>query len=128
MEWLRSTAERLITDTLMPEATSTDGDQVYAMHRAFLHFAFLYVDLRNAIRYEDGEHIVRHWRLWPPRFIGTKRKNFATESVHLLASLTAYIAINNRTVNVEGKIGHGKPIDQMVEHYNLYVKKTRILK
>ena len=88
LEWLRSTAERLIAATLMPEAASAD-DHVYTMHRAFLHFAFLYVDLRNAIRYEDGEHIVRHWKMWLPRFIGTRRKNYATESIHLLASLTA---------------------------------------
>lgn len=123
LEWLRSTAEQLVADTLMQKSST---DPAYAMHRAFLHMSFLYIDLRNAIRYEDGVHIVRMWKLWLPRFIGTGRKNYATESVHLIANLfadfpkhLAYIAMNNRTVNTQGKIGHGKPIDQMVEHYNL---------
>ena len=123
LEWLRSTAERLVTKTLMPEASK---DPVFTMHRDFLHTAFLYVDLRNAIRYENGPHIVRQWKLWLPRFIGTGKKNYSTESANLIANLLAdfpkhiaYIIKNNRTVNTRGKIGQGKPIDQMVEHYNL---------
>lgn len=93
------------------------------MHRAFL---LLYADLRHAIRHENGPHIVRHWKIWLPRFIGCGRKNYATESIHVLANLfanfpkhIAYIVTHNRTVNTRGKFGHGKPIDQMVEHYNL---------
>ena len=31
----------------------------------------------------------------------------------------AYIITHNRTVNIEGKTGRGKPLDQMMEHYNL---------
>ena len=31
----------------------------------------------------------------------------------------AYIATHNRTVNMDGKPGHGKPLDQVMEHYNL---------
>ena len=123
LEWLRSTAERLVPETIMPTSSS---DPVFARHRAFLHMAFLYVDLRNAIRHENGPHIVRMWKLWLPRFIGTGRKNYATESVYMIANLfanlpkhTAYIAMHNRTVNTKGKSGHGKPIDQMLEHYNL---------
>lgn len=125
LEWLRSTAEKLVEDTLM--AVSSE-DPVYTMHRSFLHTAFLYVDLRDAIRYENGPHIVRMWKLWLPRFIGSGRKNYAAESVHVLANIfadfpkhIAYIAMHNRTVNTKGKISHGKPIDQMMEHYNLYV-------
>ena len=30
----------------------------------------------------------------------------------------SYIAIHNQTVNLEGKPGRGKPLDQMMEHYN----------
>ena len=44
LDWLRSTAERLIADTLMQKSST---DPAYAMHRAFLHFGFLYIDLRN---------------------------------------------------------------------------------
>lgn len=120
IQWLRSTAERLGVNTLMPMACNNN------LHRAFLHIAYLYVDLREAIRYENGPHIVRHWKLWLPRFVGTGRKNYAIEAIQLVANLKAdfpqhlaYIITNNRTVNIQGKIGHGKPIDQMVEHYNL---------
>ena len=48
------------------------------------------------------------------------------QSVRLVANLIAdyprhmaYIITHNRTVNVEGKPGRGKPVDQMMEHYNL---------
>ena len=126
LPWLQSTAEQLVTDILMPANTPT-SDPVYAMHRAFLHIAFLYVDLRNAIRFEDGPHIVRLWKLWLPRMIGTERKNYAVECVHLISNLTAdfpkhlaYIATHNHTVNMEGKAGRGKPIDQMNECKSIY--------
>ena len=118
--WLKSTAERLVEEIIMPPDTAN------TMHRAFLHTAFLYVDLRNAIRFEDGPQVVRHYKLWLPRFIGTGRKNYAVECVNVICNLCAdfprhisYIATHNRTVNCKGKFGHGKPIDQMVEHYNL---------
>lgn len=118
--WLNSTAKSILDETIIP----TTGEST--MHRSFLHMAFLYIDLRNAIRFEDGPHIVRHYKMWLPRFIGTGRRNYAVECVHLIGNLYAdfpkhisYIATHNRTVNTRGKRGHGKPIDQMVEHYNL---------
>lgn len=91
--------------------------------------AYLCVDLRDAIRYEDGEHIIRHWKWWLPRFIAVGCKNYATEAAtNLIANVTArfpkqiaYITIHNRTVNMDGRLGHGKPVDQLMEHYNLYV-------
>lgn len=124
-QWLYDTATKLLADTLMPSITD---DPVFGFHRTFLHIGYLYVDLRNAIRHENGPHIVAHWKLWLPRFIATGCKNYATECVHLLTHLCAdlpkhlaYIAMHNRTVNTEGKAGRGKPIDQMTEHYILYV-------
>ena len=61
--------------------------------------------------------------------IATGCKNYATESVHLLTNILyadlpwhlAYIAVHNWTVNVEGKPGRGKSINQMAERYILYV-------
>ena len=122
-DWLLSTAERLLQGSIMPMEST---DPLYSMHRSFLYTSFLYCDLRDAIRYEEGSHIIRHWRMWLPIFLGTKCHNYAKEAVNLLANLKAdfpyhiaYIVTNNRTVNTEGRSGHGKPIDQMVEHYNL---------
>ena len=119
-QWLRDTALKLLPGTLMP---STSDDPVHHLHRSFLHMGFLYVDLRNAFRWENGPQIIRHWKLWLPRFIATGCKNYASESVPLLTNLCAdlpkhlaYIATHNRTVNVEGKPGRGKPINQMTEH------------
>ena len=85
-----------------------------------------YVDLRHAIRWENGPQIVRHWKFWIPRFIGTGKKMYAAEAVNMIANLTAdfprhiaYLATHNRTVNTTGKKGCGKAVDQLMEHYVL---------
>ena len=122
-EWLQSIAELILQGSIMPVESTNPH---YSMHRSFLYTAFLYHDLREAVRYEEGSHVIRQWRMWLPIFLGTKCHNYATEAVNLLANLKAdfpkhiaYITIHNRTVNINGSPGHGKPIDQMVEHYNL---------
>lgn len=123
LHWLKNTAESIVKQAIQP---STSTDPVYQRHRQFLHLAYLYIDLRNAIRWEDGLHIVRHWKFWLPRFIGLGWKNYSTEAVNLIAHLEAdfpkhisYIVKHNRTVNTTGTPGHGKPLDQLMEHYNL---------
>ena len=49
-----------------------------------------------------------------------------TQSVNLTANLKAdfpkhisYFGTHNRTVNISGIAGRGKPTDQLIEHYNL---------
>ena len=86
----------------------------------------MYYDLRTAIQFEGGEHIIRHWKWWIPQFLATGYKNYALEAANHLFNVIArfqehisYIVVNNRTVNIDGKQGHGKPIDQAMEHYNL---------
>ena len=123
LQWLETTAKSIVSQTLYP---TTFTDTVYGLHRSPLHTSFLYVDLRNAIRFEQGEHIIRHWKWWLPRFIATGCKNYALKAANLIINLTArfpkhvsYIATHNRTVNMDGKQGHGKPLDQVMEHYNL---------
>ena len=123
LQWLEKTAEMIVAQTFFPVSAT---DPVYNLHKAFLHTAFLYVDLRNAIRWEDSPHIIRHWKLWLPRLAGTGCKNYVAEAAHLVANVTsrfprhiAYIVTHNRTVNMDGRPGHGKPLDQMMEHYNL---------
>ena len=122
LQWLETKAK---SQTLLP---CTFTDPLYGLHRSFLHTAFLYADLRRAIHFEEGEYIIRHWKWWLPRFLATGCKNYATEAANLLVNLTArfprhssYIAMHNQTVNMGGKPGHGKPLDQVMEHYNLYV-------
>lgn len=122
-EWLEETAQMIVREAIHPIESP---DPAYMQHRSFLHTAFLYIDLRQAIRWEDGPHIIRHWKLWLPRFIATGCKNYATETVNLIAHIhadfpkhIAYIATHNRTVNTTGKPGHGKPVDQLMEHYVL---------
>ncbi len=120
LQWLKAKAEAIVRETINPIETN---DPMYTKHRSFLHLAFLYIDLRRAIQWEDGPHIIRHWKMWLPRFIGTGCKNYAAEAVNLIANIqaehTAYIATHNRTVNTTGKLGRGKPIDQLMEHYVL---------
>lgn len=123
LAWLQDKAEMIVQETINPIQSL---DQVYSKHRSFLHLGFLYLDLRRAIRWEDGPHIIRHWKLWLPRFLGCGCKNYAAEAINLLAHLQAdfprhiaHIATHNRTVNNTGKPGRGKPIDQLMEHYVL---------
>ena len=123
ISWLKTTAEELVAELLMPKPCD---DPVHHLHKSFLHKAFLYVDLREAIRWENGPQIILHWKLWLPRFLATGQTNYASEAVHLIANVTAnfprhiaYLATHNRTVNLSGKGGRGKPVDQLIEHYNL---------
>ena len=121
--WLKQTAESIVSNVLLPEHSD---DAVFYFHKSFLHLGFLYSDLRMAIRWEDGEHIMRHWKIWIPQFLGVGMKNYALEAANMIANVkadfpshVAYIAIHNRTVNMHGKPGMAKPIDQLIEHYNL---------
>lgn len=121
--WLQETAEKLVSKTLIP---SNSTNPVYKMHRSFLHHAYLYIDLREAIRWENGQQIVRHWKYWLPHFLAEGCTNYAIEAIHVISNLTAifpkhiaYIATHNRTVNMTGRPGRAKPIDQLIEHYNL---------
>lgn len=123
LQWLQENANKIVDKTLVLIETT---DKVLEFSRSFMHAAFLYYDLREAIRYEDGEHIIRHWKLWRPYFLGTGRKNYSGEAANLICNINAdfpkhiaYIATHNRTVNTTGIAGCGKPVDQMVEHYNL---------
>lgn len=119
----KQTAAKAVECTVVLKYSS---DGVYTFSRAFMHAAYLYYYLRQAIRFEDGEHVIRHWKYWLPYFLGTGRKNYACEAANLLANIQAdfprhiaYVVVHNRTVNTTGTPGHGKPIDQMLEHYNL---------
>ena len=123
LQWLEEKAKSIVEHTIYP---TQSNDPIYARHRAFLHLGFLYMDLRQFIRWENGPSIIRHWKIWLPRLIGTGCKNCATEAVNLIAHLEAdfprhiaYIATQNRTVSTTGKHGRGKPIDQFMEHYVL---------
>ena len=124
-QWLHDTAQKIALSALKHHNDLVDP--VHNLHLQFLHQSFLYVDLREAVHWEDGPYIIRHWKLWLPKFIATGRENYAAECIHMLAHLYAdfpkhisYIAIwHNRTVNTEEKPGRGKPLNQMMEHYNL---------
>ena len=102
--WLRETAETLLADTLMPVQAS---DPVYAFHRSLLHLGFLYYDLRNAIRWEDGPQIIQHWVLWLPCFLATGR-NYASEAVNLIANLKADFPLSSHSQQDSQYRGKGR--------------------
>ena len=106
LQWLENMAKATVAKTLFPVSSE---DPVHYLHKSFLHMAFLYSDLRMAIRWEDGPHIIRHWKVWIPHFMGTGMKNYALEAANLIANIKAdfpahiaYIASNNCTVNMQG--------------------------
>ena len=55
-QWLRTTAQWLVNES--PKPIKCD-DPVYTLHRSFLHTAFLYIDLRDAM----GEWTTNHLTL-----------------------------------------------------------------
>ena len=122
-EWLEQTATSIVQNTFF----RTDSkDSQYSFHRSFLRAAYYYIDLRNAIKHENGDHIILLWKFWLLYFLGSGCKNYATEAANLICNLQAdfpkaiaFVVRHNRTVKVDGRPGHGKPIDQMIEHYNL---------
>lgn len=100
LPWLKTTALDLASKVVLPEESK---NPVYHPQRSLLHFAFPYSDLRTAIRWEDGPHIIRHWKLWIPYFLATGKRNYVTEAANLIANVTAdfpahisYIIRNNR--------------------------------
>ena len=118
------TAIAVPTDEQQPEA-----DHDHNFHSSFVHAALFYHDLRDAIKYEDEPGIIRQWRIWLLFFLASRRRNYSVEAANLLANLKAdfskwmaHIATYNRTINSTGIPGHGKPIDQAVEHHNLIIK------
>ena len=124
-EWLHDIAEKIVRDVLMIRP-SPSTDPLYDFHRNLLHHMYMYIDLREAIRWENSPQIIRHWKWWLPRFLATGCRNYAAEFANLIANLKAdfpkhisYIATHNRTVNTSGVAGRGKAIDQFIEHYNL---------
>ena len=99
IEWLKCKAISVVEASIMPTNSS---DPAYSMHRCFMHGMFQYVDLRNAIRYEDGPEIIRSWKHWLLYFLGAGRKNYTYEAVNMLCNLKcnypphiAYIITHN---------------------------------
>ena len=88
VEWLEKTATSIVDNTLTPPLCSSQ-DPVYGLHRSFVATTFLYYDLRQAIRYENGPHIMRLWKMWLLRFLGTGKKNYSTEAAHLICNVLA---------------------------------------
>ena len=83
-QWLQETAESLIEKTLVADTTS--GDSVYKMHWGFLHLGFLYLDLQNAIHWENGPQIIHTGNFG---YLVSLVQGERTESINLVAKLDA---------------------------------------
>ena len=128
-QWLQHQAKEIVIRTILPCDSSIDpekDDHLYLLHRRILHLGFFYLNLRHSIRDENGPKIIAAWKYALILFLGSGRRNYATQAANFLCNLqadwsssTAFIAIHNRTVNTSGIKGRGKPIDQQMEHYNL---------
>ena len=59
-DWLQQQAKMLVHKLISP---TSSPDPIQHMHKSFLHVAYYsYVDLPHAIRWENGPHIIRHWK------------------------------------------------------------------
>ncbi|XP_019641516.1 PREDICTED: uncharacterized protein LOC109482999 [Branchiostoma belcheri] len=104
-------------------------DSLYNLCTSLLYHLLLYVDLRQAIRYDNGPAIVAHWSFWLATLLGTGRTQYSTEAANFICNMKAdwseaisNLATHNRTINTHGREGHSKPIDMLVEHYNKILK------
>lgn len=128
-QWLTAQAQAIVANNIRvknPSYPEEDDDQLYSFHRTFMYMGFLYTNLRDAVRHEDGPRILSMWRYWFIHFLGAGRRNYAREAANLQANLRSdwpdeivHMHTYNRTVNMTGKTGGGKPIDMLNEHYNL---------
>ena len=75
--WLEDTSKAIVEKVLLPLETPT-------YQQSFMYTSFLYLDLRQSIRFEEGKNIIRMWRLWLPYFLGTDRKNYSCEAANLV--------------------------------------------
>ena len=117
-EWLEKTAKGIVESRIMP--IESIDDPLYSLHRSFLYCGFLYVDLQNVIRNEEGSDIIPLWKHWAVLFLAMNKKNYAKKAFNLLANIHATFPKHIVcTVNMQGRKGVRKPIDQMLEHYNL---------
>ena len=98
----------------MPKSSQ---DKLYACHQSFLH---IYIDLGNAIRFEDGPHVIRHWQQWLIYFLACDKNNYASEAANLICKLKVdHLAIHNRTVNT----GSGETqMNIIICKYELFVE------
>ena len=71
-EWLEQTAT-IIQNTFF-WADSRDGQ--YSFHWSFLRATYNYIDLRSAIKHENGDHILRLWKFGLLYFHGNGCKNY----------------------------------------------------
>ncbi|XP_019644214.1 PREDICTED: uncharacterized protein LOC109485209, partial [Branchiostoma belcheri] len=124
-------ATTFVTDVVFPGPWTEDSDQVRNRARLLLYMGLLYMDLRTSIRYQMGETVIQHWKLWFELFLGSKRSQYACEAANLLANLKAdwspymaHLHTHNRCVNISGQEGRAKPVDMLGEHYNRIIKTT----
>ena len=66
-------------------------DSQCSFHRSFLRAAYHHIDLRNAIKHENGDHIIRLWKFWLLYFLGSGCENYATEAANLICNLQAFL-------------------------------------
>ena len=80
-------AEVLVESILFHQQAS---DPVSKGHSPFIHTAFLYTDVKTAIKWEDGQHIIRHEKWWLTMFLGTGKSimHYAKEAVLLTSPNT----------------------------------------
>ena len=97
--WLEDSSKAIIEKALLPLEIPT-------YQQSFVYTSFLYLDLRQSIRFEEGENI-RMWRLWLPYFLGTDRQICFCEVANLMCNLKAsfpkhiaYLITHNCTVNM----------------------------
>ena len=68
------------------------NDHIFAYSQEVLSLGLLYMEYCDAIREEDGLHILRCWRYFMPFFKASKRKNYAIEALTFLSQYHFFLS------------------------------------
>ena len=114
------------------KASQVDScDYVYNYSRSLVWCGLNILCRRDAVREEDGEAMISHWKLDLIRFFRRGHPKYVILAHRLIASLKGWVSEKlrldltwNRTVNYGGGIGRNLPMDLMNEILDRLFKDT----
>lgn len=104
-------------------------DGVFNYASAILNDGLLLLELRDAIREDDGPRVVRCWKFMLLHWRHAKHTKYSLEALHLIAAINAtateripYELVWCRFINTRGVPGGNILVDLYMEHLNRTLK------
>lgn len=100
-------------------------DGVFNYSSAMLNDGLLLLELKDALRKDDGERVVRCWKVMLLYFRHARHTNYQKEAFEFLAMVNATASSKivkqvtwGHFVNTQGYTGMNIPVDLHMEHLN----------